>query len=332
MSSNQIIVTGSAGFIGFHVCMQLLSKGLSVIGIDCITDYYDIKLKNNRLRQLTAYENYTHLYNRIEKLDAGSLSLGSNKIIIVHLAAQAGVRHSIDYPKEYAETNLMGTFNILEIARELNCKHLLVASTSSVYGNAKSFPLAETFHTSTPLSFYAATKKSSEVMAYSYSHLYSIPTTVFRFFTVYGPWGRPDMALFKFTESIINDKPIDVYNYGEMKRDFTYIEDLARAIVLLIDYIPTNNKKDEFISPYRILNIGNSKPEKLMDYIKAIETSLGKEAIKNFMPLQDGDVKETWCDSDALFKLTNFRPETDIHTGVKKFIDWYLDYSRNNDH
>ena len=330
MINHHVIVTGSAGFIGFHVCKQLLIQGVKVIGIDCITDYYDVKLKKNRLAQLVAYKNYSHLYDRIEHLNAGLLPSIEDKSIIIHLAAQAGVRHSIEYPQEYAETNLLGTCKVLEVARELDTSHLLLASTSSVYGNAKNFPLSETFHTSKPLSFYAATKKSTEIMAYSYAHLYKLPTTVFRFFTVYGPWGRPDMALFKFTEAILNGKPIDVYNYGEMKRDFTYVEDLSNAIILLIGKSPKKTDKvlENCDVPYQILNIGNSKPENLMDYIKAIEDCLGKKAVKNFLPMQDGDVKETWCDSTALVELIKYQPNTDIQVGVKKFVDWYLEYSK----
>lgn len=279
------------------------------------------------MRKLCAFSNYSHFYERIENLNLNLLPYTKGKTIIIHLAAQAGVRHSIEYPQEYAETNLIGTFKILELAREIKCAHLLLASTSSVYGNTNSFPLSEKLHTSRPLSFYAATKKSNEVMAYSYAHLYKIPTTVFRFFTVYGPWGRPDMALFKFTNSILKGRPIDVYNYGDMKRDFTYVEDLAYAIALLIKHSPSPESKEVGSdTPYRILNIGNSAPKNLLDYIGAIESYLGIVAEKNFMPMQDGDVKETWCDSEALFKLIKYQPNTDIKIGVKKFIDWYMDY------
>ena len=324
----EIIVTGSAGFIGYHLCKQLLMQGINVIGVDCITNYYDVDLKENRLAQLVNFSNYRHVRDRIENLKTASLRIDKKNPILVHLAAQAGVRYSIDQPKEYAETNLMGTFNVLEIARELELSHLLIASTSSVYGNTNDFPLSETFHTSKPLSFYSATKKSTEVMAYSYSSLFEIPTTILRFFTVYGPWGRPDMALFKFTKAMLSGEAIDVYNYGDMKRDFTYVEDLVRAIVLIIKQPPSAGAfgfpKDNI--PYRILNIGNSKPERLIDFISALEESLEVKAIKNLMPMQDGDVKETWCDSQALLDLTGYQPNTDIKTGVQKFVDWYIEY------
>ena len=323
-----VIVTGSAGFIGFHLCKLLLTKGVKVIGIDCMTDYYDVQLKKNRLSQLVNFKNYIHLFDRIENLNASKLPAASEQSILVHLAAQAGVRHSIDQPLEYAETNLMGTFKVLEVARDLGSSHLLIASTSSVYGNTDQFPLSETLHTSKPLSFYAATKKSTEVMSYSYSHLFKIPTTVFRFFTVYGPWGRPDMALFKFTEAMLSGKPIDVYNFGDMRRDFTYVEDLAKAISLIMDKPPLQGTSDLLheSASYRILNIGNSMPENLLDYISALEMSLGVKAVKNFMPMQDGDVKETWCDSQALFDLIGYQPDTDIKIGVQKFLNWYKDY------
>ena len=324
----KIIITGSAGFIGFHLSKNLLQKGIQIIGIDCLTDYYDVQLKKERLAQLLSFDNYTHLYNRIEELDISSFKIDVQDSMIVHLAAQAGVRHSIHHPTEYMETNLIGTFKLLEIAREASSRHLMIASTSSVYGNAEQFPLQETFSTSQPLSFYAATKKSAEVMAYSYSHLYQIPTSIFRFFTVYGPWGRPDMALFKFTDAIRSGTPIDVYNYGDMRRDFTYVEDLVHAICLILNKPPAVEEVETIArkAPYRILNIGNSKPEKLMNYISALEDSLGIVATKNFLPMQPGDVKETHCDSELLYELINYRPDTEIKVGIKNFVEWYLDY------
>jgi len=262
--------------------------------------------------------------------------------VIVHLAAQAGVRYSLENPRSYIESNLIGTFNVMELARELKVQHLLMASTSSVYGANEVMPFIETEKADTPLTIYAATKKANESMAHSYSHLWNIPTTMFRFFTVYGPWGRPDMALFKFTKAILNGDPIDVYNHGDMYRDFTYVEDLVKAIMLLIDSVPGasgSNKSGDIednlspVAPFRVVNIGNSDKVKLLDFIKAIEQELGIESKKNLMPMQVGDVPATWANADLLESLTGFKPQTNYKQGVKSFVEWYLKFyaSKDND-
>ena len=259
--------------------------------------------------------------------------------VIIHLAAQAGVRYSLENPRSYIDSNLVGTFNIMELARVLEVKHLLMASTSSVYGGNTLMPFVESEKADTPLTIYAATKKANEAMAHSYSHLWNIPTTMFRFFTVYGPWGRPDMALFKFTKAILKGEPIDVYNYGEMARDFTYVSDLVNAIMLLIDALPHNHSEEHStiiddslspVAPFRIVNIGNSQKIKLLDFIEAIEKELGKKAIKNLMPMQTGDVPATWANANLLRELTGFTPQTDYEQGVKMFVNWYLDYYKSD--
>ena len=334
----KVLITGSAGFIGFHLAKRLLENGWSVIGLDALTEYYDVDLKLKRLEQLKRSENFTEVCGRLEDDDLCTKVVNEHDFdVIVHLAAQAGVRYSIDNPKEYVTTNLVGTSNVLEIGRSKKVRHLLAASTSSVYGANKLMPFGEQQKTVTPLSFYAATKMSNEHMAHAYSHIFNIPTTMFRFFTVYGPWGRPDMALFKFVQSILEDKPIDVYNFGKMKRDFTYVSDLTRAIELLIDAVPQSvEQRGKFpdiscdslssVAPFRVVNIGNSSPVDLMDYIEAAELALGKEAKKNFMQMQIGDVPATWADCALLEHLTGYTPDTNIRTGVKAFVDWYLDF------
>ena len=301
-----------------------------------MTDYYDIKLKKDRYKILVKNKNFFGYHGFIqdkEMLD--EICYKHHPNIIIHLAAQAGVRYSIDNPYSYAETNLLGTFHILELARRHNIDHLLLASTSSVYGNSYNLPYEENQKCDTPISFYAATKKSTEVMAHSYSHLFQIPTTIFRFFNVYGPWGRPDMALFKFTHKILSGKPIDIYNYGKMHRDFTYIDDLVNAIRLLINIIPANpgnrknkNNNDSIseTAPYRIVNIGSSKSINLMDYISEIEEALGIIAKKNFLKLQDGDVKQTFSNTTLLYDLTGFRANKNIKEGVAEFVRWYKSY------
>lgn len=336
--SEKILITGTAGFIGFHLAKRLLDRGWSVIGIDALTEYYDVRLKIERLEQLKCYENFTEIRGRLEDDDLCAQVVGDYDFdVIIHLAAQAGVRYSIDHPKEYVSTNLVGTFNILEMARAKKIRHLLAASTSSVYGANKQMPFDEEQKTVTPMSFYAATKMSNELMAHSYSHIFNIPTTMFRFFTVYGPWGRPDMALFKFVRAILDDKPIDIYNFGNMKRDFTFVEDLTRAIELLVDVAPppveTRSKVSKIIgdslsdvAPFRVVNIGNSSPVNLMDYIEAAEQALGKTAEKNFMEMQVGDVPATWADTELLRQLTGFVPKTNVREGVRNFVDWYLNY------
>ena len=331
-----ILVTGSSGFIGYHLCNFLLLYGWKVIGLDSMNNYYDVTLKESRLEKLKKNFNFKFYRGLVQSKEIlEDIFLEHKPSIVIHLAAQAGVRYSIDNPVSYAETNLMGTFQILEMARKHNPDHLLIASTSSVYGRNTKMPLSETQKTNAPISFYAATKKSNEVMAHSYSHLYSIPTTIFRFFTVYGPWGRPDMALFKFTKNILSDKPIDVYNKGNMVRDFTYVDDLVKAIALLIPIIPERLNKRKFnikndsisdVAPYRIVNIGNSHPIKLNDYIEELERALGKEAKKIFSGMQDGDVPITHSKIDLLKALTGFSPSTTLREGIFEFVKWYKSY------
>ena len=335
MSTN-ILVTGSAGFIGFHVSKSLLDLGYSVVGVDALTDYYDINLKISRLNILKRYSNFYEVKSNILDEDLYEKSLSKFELgTIIHLAAQAGVRYSIDHPETYVNSNIIGTFKILEFAKSKNIKHLLCASTSSVYGSNRDMPFHENQKCDTQLSFYAATKKSTEVMAHSYSHIYNMPITIFRFFTVYGPWGRPDMALFKFTKSILDNLPIDIYNFGKMKRDFTYIKDLVDSILKLIKTPPLHQnsyekkiKNDSLsdVAPFRIVNIGNSNPVNLMDYINCLETILNKKAKKNMLEMQIGDVEATWADNKLLEQLINYKPKTKIQEGVKNFVSWYLSY------
>jgi UDP-glucuronate 4-epimerase len=330
------LVTGSAGFIGFHLSRRLLADGFKVIGLDAMTDYYDVGLKEDRHSILLKHTNFDALVARIEEPGLlNNLMSKAKPDVVIHLAAQAGVRHSIDAPKSYVEANLLGTYELLEAARNHTPAHLLMASTSSVYGANTRMPYKETDKADTQMSFYAATKKANEVMAHSYAHLYDIPTTMFRFFTVYGPWGRPDMALFKFTKAMLADEPIDVYNHGKMKRDFTYVGDLVEGIKRLIDTPPERPKTPEEIAsidslsavaPFRTVNIGNSEPVELMDYIEAIEMALGKKAQKNMMDIQPGDVPATWADTALLNSLTGYVPQTDIRSGVADFVSWYCDY------
>jgi UDP-glucuronate 4-epimerase len=327
------LVTGSAGFIGYHLCKHLLAEGFDVVGFDAMTDYYDVRLKERRQANLLQSGGFRAVNDRLEA-DGVLMDLvaAEKPDFIVHLAGQAGVRYSIDEPRSYVDSNIIGTFNLLEAVRATPVKHLLLASTSSAYGANTQMPYAETDKADTQMSFYAATKKSNEVMAHSYAHLYDIPTTMFRFFTVYGPWGRPDMALFKFTKAILNGDPIDVYNHGDMSRDFTYVTDLVRGIHLLLDAVPERLNDVPIgdslspVAPHRIVNIGNGEPVQLMAFIDAIEDALGQTATKNFMDMQPGDVPATWADGALLQKLTGYTPKTDVVTGVKAFVDWYRDY------
>ena len=335
-----ILVTGSAGFIGFHLCRHLLELGYHVVGIDALTDYYDPDLKKDRLDILSTNAGYNHNQLRIENFaELKAVFAACKPDFVVHLAAQAGVRYSIDFPSEYVQTNLVGTFNILELSKSYDVSHLLMASTSSVYGANDTMPFKEVQKTDTPLSFYAATKKSNELMAHSYSHIFDLPITMFRFFTVYGPWGRPDMALFKFIKAIENDQPIDIYNYGKMKRDFTYVEDLVFSIAKLINCVPLNSRNRESeaffqndslspVAPHRVVNIGNSRPTDLMDYISALESALGITAKKNMMPIQPGDVPATWADTTLLENLTGSVPSTPVEAGVREFVAWYKSYTK----
>ncbi|WP_234096318.1 NAD-dependent epimerase [Citrobacter portucalensis] len=325
------LVTGAAGFIGFHVSKRLLEAGHQVVGIDNLNDYYDVSLKQARL-ELLAQPGF--LFHKIDLADReGMTELFASEHFerVIHLAAQAGVRYSLENPHAYADSNITGFLNILEGCRHNKIQHLLYASSSSVYGLNRKMPFSTDDSVDHPVSLYAATKKANELMAHTYSHLYGLPTTGLRFFTVYGPWGRPDMALFKFTKAMLEGKSIDVYNYGKMKRDFTYIGDIAEAIILLQDVIPAPNEEWTVESgspatssaPYCVYNIGNSSPVELMDYIKALEEALGIDATKNMLPLQPGDVLETSADTKALYDVIGFKPTTTVKDGVKNFVDWY---------
>ncbi len=331
------LVTGSAGFIGYHMSKRILNEGWRVIGLDCITDYYDISLKEEREKMLMQNRAYRSVREKVETKNVlMDLFAEETPDIVIHLAAQAGVRYSIENPRAYLESNILGTFELLEAARAYPPRHMLLASTSSAYGANEKMPFKETDKADHQVSFYAATKKSAENMAHSYSHLFNIPITTFRFFTVYGPWGRPDMALFKFTRAILEGKKIDVYNHGELSRDFTYIDDIVDAMRLLIDTIPKKNQAgnqtyDKFngeskVAPFRVINIGNSNPTKLIDFISAIEKSTGIRAAKNFMPMQTGDMLATWADISYLKKLTGYHPKIGFKDGVDKFVCWYRDY------
>ena len=333
-----ILITGSAGFIGSSLSLKLLNRGESVIGIDNHNDYYDPKLKELRLNRHIDHQNYIHC-----KIDISN-EAEVNKVfethkpdVVVNLAAQAGVRYSIENPLAYVETNITGFAHILEACRHNSVKHLVYASSSSVYGANTLMPFSIHQNVDHPLSLYAASKKSNELMAHTYSHLYNLPTTGLRFFTVYGPWGRPDMALFKFTKNIIAGEPIDVFNHGRHRRDFTYIDDIVEGVTRVIDKPATSNncwKSDNpdpgsSTAPWRIYNIGNSQPVELMDYISAIEQSIGVKATINFLPLQPGDVPDTYANVDDLIEYFDYKPDTSVQTGVKNFVDWYLDYYKN---
>ncbi|EIT1270095.1 NAD-dependent epimerase [Staphylococcus pseudintermedius] len=330
----KILITGVAGFIGSHLAKKLIAKDHEIIGVDNINDYYDPKLKEDRLKSI-GDKNFKFYKTDIE--DDQKLSEifeEHHPSVVVNLAAQAGVRYSLENPRAYINSNIIGFMNILECARHYHIDNLIYASSSSVYGANTSKPFSTSDNIDHPLSLYAATKKSNELMAHTYSHLYNIPTTGLRFFTVYGPWGRPDMALFKFTDAIVHDRPIDVYNHGQMMRDFTYVDDIVEAMSRLIKRpAQPNNEWDgakpdpgSSYAPYKIYNIGNNSPVRLMAFVEAIENKLAKTAQKNFMELQPGDVPETYANVDDLYRDINFKPETSIQEGVNQFIDWYLDY------
>jgi len=346
----KLLLTGTAGFIGFHLAKRLLERGVEVVGLDCINDYYDVNLKYARLEQTgidrnkieygkfvqsTKYPNYRFIKLKLEDREA-ILKLFEQEQFdkVCNLAAQAGVRYSLQNPFTYIDSNINGFLNILEGCRHNGVKHLAYASSSSVYGLNEEMPFSVHHNVDHPISLYAASKKSNELMAHTYSYLYGIPTTGLRFFTVYGPWGRPDMALFLFTKAILEGKPIDVYNNGNMQRDFTYIDDIVEGIVRVIDNPPRGNPEwtganpdpGTSIAPYKVYNIGNSSPVRLMDFIEAIEEALGQKAIKNFLPLQAGDVPATWADVSDLEKDLGYKPNTDIRVGVKRFVEWYKSY------
>ncbi|EOD4283957.1 NAD-dependent epimerase [Klebsiella oxytoca] len=330
----KFLVTGAAGFIGFHACKRLLQAGHEVVGLDNMNDYYDVNLKQARLDLLQSPLFSFHKIDLADREGIAQLFAHEKFNRVIHLAAQAGVRYSLENPFAYADSNLIGYLNILEGCRHNHVEHLLYASSSSVYGLNRKMPFSTDDSVDHPVSLYAATKKANELMAHTYSHLYGIPTTGLRFFTVYGPWGRPDMALFKFTKAMLEGKSIDVYNYGKMKRDFTYIDDIVEAIVRMQDIIPQPNpawtvetgSPADSSAPYRVYNIGNSSPVELMDYITALEEALGMVAEKNMMPIQPGDVLETSADTKPLYDMVGFRPQTTVSQGVKNFVDWYKAY------
>jgi UDP-glucuronate 4-epimerase len=329
------LITGTAGFIGFHLARRLLDEGHFVVGFDGMTPYYDVKLKERRIAILSRSNGFKAVTGMLE--DKAALDAAAELAepeVIVHLAAQAGVRYSLENPKSYVDSNVTGSFNVLELARALQPKHLLLASTSSVYGANEKIPFAESDKADEQMTIYAATKKSMELMAHSYAHLFGVPTTAFRFFTVYGPWGRPDMALFKFVDSMRHDRPIDIYGQGQMSRDFTYIDDLVEGIVRLCGVIPSEDNRvapDKAIdtlskqAPFRVVNVGGGQPVELMQFVETIEKALGKPAIRNMLPMQPGDVHRTYAVPDLLVALTGFRPGIGVDEGVRRFVEWYLE-------
>jgi UDP-glucuronate 4-epimerase len=334
----KLLLTGAAGFIGFHTAQILLARGDEVVGLDNLNDYYDVSLKEARLAQLKKFPNF-----RFVKLDVadreGMSSLFKQEKFqrVIHLAAQAGVRYSIQNPLAYIDSNVVGFANILEGCRHNSVEHLVYASTSSVYGANTKMPFSVHQNVDHPLSFYAATKKANELMAHSYAALYGLPVTGLRFFTVYGPWGRPDMALFLFTRNILAGKPIDVFNYGRHRRDFTYIDDIVGGVVASLDRVAgpdpawSGDRPDPATSraPYRLYNIGNNRPVELMHYIEVLEQCLGRKAEKNLLPMQAGDVPDTWADAEDLVREVGYRPSTPVEEGIAKFVAWYLDYYRD---
>ena len=327
----RIFVTGAAGFIGFHLCRRLLDDGQAVDGFDGLTPFYDQGLKAGRRALLEGRNNFRLYVAMLEDEAALAAALEASKPeVVIHLAAQAGVRYSLENPRAYVQSNIVGTFNLLGAMREWPPRHFLMASTSSLYGVSRRIPFVEEQHTDQPLTLYAASKKATEVMAHAHAHLWDLPTTAFRFFTVYGPWGRPDMAPLKFIEAIAGERPIDIYNHGDMKRDFTYIDDLIESVVRLIDCVPRPAEPDATdepalspIAPFRVINIGRGEAVNLLDFIEEIEVKLGKRAIRNYLPMQKGDVPVTFADCHLLERLTGYRPHTSVGEGVGALVDWY---------
>ncbi len=331
----RFFVTGSAGFIGFHLCRRLLAEGHVVDGFDALTPYYDLRLKERRHAILDDTKEFRAHIAQLEDMAALKVAYeASAPDIVVHLAAQAGVRYSLENPRAYIESNLVGTFNLMECVRERPVQHLMMASTSSVYGANHVMPFVEQERTDHPLTLYAATKKATEDMGHSYAHLWKLPTTMFRFFTVYGPWGRPDMALFKFVDAIMNGRPIDIYNGGDMRRDFTFIDDLVEGIVRLAACPPKEEPEADWdlshspAAPFRTVNIGRGEPVGLLEFVEEIERALGTKAIRNYLPMQKGDVPATFAEAALLERLTGYRPQTSVREGVAAFVAWYRDYYR----
>lgn len=326
------LVTGAAGFIGFHVAQRLCHEGHQVVGLDNLNDYYEVSLKEARLAQLLPLSGFRFERGDLADRQAiAALFVREQFDRVIHLGAQAGVRYSLDNPFAYADSNLNGTLTILEGCRHHGIRHLVYASSSSVYGLNEQMPFKTSDGVDHPVSLYAASKKANELMAHSYSHLYGLPTTGLRFFTVYGPWGRPDMALFKFVRAILNDEPIDIYNQGALSRDFTYIDDIVEGVIRIADHPPVANpawhgQTESSSAPYRLFNIGNGSPVRLVDFVEAIETALGKQAIRNLCPMQPGDVLATWADTEALFEATGYRPKVGLAQGVTRFVEWYKEY------
>lgn len=331
----RFLVTGTAGFIGFHLAKRLLEGGHVVVGVDGLTPYYDVRLKQARHAELARHNGFSAVVGMIENPDvlAEAAALAQPDVII-HLAAQAGVRYSLENPKAYVDANLNGSWNVLELARQVKPRHLLLASTSSVYGANAKVPFCETDRVDEPMTLYAATKKSMEVMAHSYAHLYGIPTTAFRFFTVYGPWGRPDMALFKFVSAILKGEPIDIYGEGRMSRDFTYVDDLVEAVLRLMDRAPQIGAPvgqaglDSLspVAPFRVVNIAAGQPVGLMEFVETVERAVGRPALRNMLPMQAGDVPRTYASAALLDALTGYRPATPVSVGVPAFVEWYRSY------
>lgn len=333
----RILVTGAAGFIGYHVSHALLQQGYAVIGIDNLNDYYSVQLKRDRLAQLQLQPQHNFTFHKIDLANRAHMEwlfTAYQPEIVIHLAAQAGVRYSLQNPHAYTDSNLVGFLHILEGCRNCAVEHLVYASSSSVYGANQKQPFSTQHNVDHPLSLYAATKKANELMAHTYSHLYRIPCTGLRFFTVYGPWGRPDMATYKFTEAILSGRPIDVYNNGKMRRDFTYIDDIVDGVLRLLPHVPQPHTADPdwttdpstSQAPFRVYNIGNNQPVDLLYFIETLESCLGRSAQKNLMPLQPGDVLETYADIDSLTEAVGFQPQTSIEEGLQRFVDWYLSY------
>ena len=326
MTDQTVLVTGAAGFIGFHVARQLLAEGRSVVGLDNLNSYYDPALKRARLAQLADASRFSFVQADLADRETMAALFSRHRFPeVVHLAAQAGVRYSIEQPQSYAESNLQGFLNVLEGCRSNGCRHLVYASSSSVYGGNTKLPFSERDRTDHPVSFYAATKKANEVMAQSYSHLYRLPVTALRFFTIYGPWGRPDMAMFLFVNAILAGRPIRLFNHGKMRRDFTYIDDVTRVVSKLIDLVPADNPAAAN-APSRIYNVGNHRPEELMHVVELLERELGRTAVKELLPIQPGDVVETFADVEDLMRDTGFAPSTPIEHGVHNFVTWYRDH------